>query len=177
MIVFDLQCDVGHRFEGWFGSSSDYEGQSARGLVTCPECGSEKVSKAVMAPAVGAKGNTRSETAPVAQQANDPASGSAVAAQEPFTPPADAKPVSNTPMPAEVQKALKALATAQQKALEKSTWVGKDFAAQSRAMHYGESDEKPIHGQASLEEAQSLAEEGVQVAALPFPVAPPDKLN
>jgi len=173
MIVFDLQCDDGHRFEGWFGSSSDYEQQSARGLVTCPECGSDSVSKAVMAPAVGAKGNTRDRAA----EHIAPSEAQEIAAAAPPAPPADAKPVSNTPMPAEVQKALKVLAKAQKKALENSTWVGKDFAAQSRAMHYGETDDKPIHGQASLEEAQSLAEEGVEVAALPFPVAPPDKLN
>lgn len=58
MIVFDLSCDQGHRFEAWFGSSADYEAQQARGLVTCPACDSTSVSKAVMAPAVGAKGNS-----------------------------------------------------------------------------------------------------------------------
>ena len=175
MIVFDLQCDGGHRFEGWFGSSSDYKDQSERGLVTCPECGSDHVGKAIMAPAVGAKGNTRSD----ASSPSEP--NRRISVPGPNAAGGDAKPastpVSNTPLPAEVQKALKVLAKAQQEALKSSTWVGKDFAAQSRAMHYGESDEKPIHGQASLEEAQSLAEEGVNVAALPFPVAPPDKLN
>lgn len=168
MIVFDLHCDEGHRFEGWFGSSSDYEEQAARGLVTCPECGSDDVGKAVMAPAVSAKGNTKRSNAVAERAQNMPAQMPAEI---------DTKPVSNKPMPAEVQKALKALATAQEKALKSSTWVGKDFAEQSREMHYGERDEVPIHGQASLEEAQSLVDEGVQVAPLPFPVAPPDKLN
>lgn len=161
MIVFDLHCAYGHRFEGWFASSSDYEEQSARGLVACPECGSDEVGKAPMAPAVGAKGN-RSEATRIVQQ--DSAE-------------AETQPVSNVPMPAEVQKALKALQTAQQKALKNSTWVGKDFAAQSREMHYGERDEAPIHGQASVEEAKELIDEGVPVAPLPFPVAPPDELN
>lgn len=156
MIVFDLHCSGGHRFEGWFGSSSDYEEQKARGLVTCPECGSHEVGKAPMAPAVPAKGNTRTETVPVT---------------------AGSTPVSNTPMPPEVRKAMEALAKAQAEALKKSTWVGDKFAEQSRAMHYGERDEAPIHGQASLEEAKALIEEGVPVAPLPFPVAPPDKLN
>jgi hypothetical protein len=77
----------------------------------------------------------------------------------------------------EVQKAMEALATAQAKALEKSTWVGKDFARQSREMHYGERDETAIHGQTSLEEAKALVDEGVPVAPLPFPVAPPEELN
>nr|WP_298927981.1 DUF1178 family protein [uncultured Erythrobacter sp.] len=158
MIVFDLHCEHGHRFEGWFGSSSDFDDQQEGGLVSCPECGSEQVGKAPMAPAVPAKSNTRADVPVPAKVEN-------------------AKPVSNQPIPAEVQKAMKALAKAQDKALEKSTWVGQDFAEQSREMHYGERDEAPIHGQATLEEAKSLVDEGVQVAPLPFPVAPPDKLN
>ena len=158
MIVFDLHCDAGHRFEGWFGSSSDFEDQRERGLVTCPECGSPEVGKAPMAPAVPVKGNSaRSE--PVASRAGEP------------------HPVSNTPMPAEVREAMQALAKAQAKALEKSTYVGDKFAEQSREMHYGERDEAPIHGKATLEEAKSLVDEGVPVAPLPFPVATPEDLN
>jgi hypothetical protein len=57
MIVFDLQCDGGHKFEAWFGSSADYESQQQRGLIACPFCDSSAVTKAVMAPAVPAKGN------------------------------------------------------------------------------------------------------------------------
>ena len=165
MIVFDLHCAHGHLFEGWFGSSSDFEDQSARGLVSCPECGSAEIGKAPMAPAVGAKGNR----VPAA---------SAPAAQQPSTPqPPAGQAVTNTPMPEEVRKALTALHEAQARALSKSTWVGKDFANQSREMHYGERDEAPIHGQASIKEARALIEEGVPVAPLPFPVAPPEKLN
>ena len=61
MIVFDLCCADGHRFEGWFGSSEDFAAQQARGLVACPTCGSAEVAKAPMAPAVPKKGNQRSE--------------------------------------------------------------------------------------------------------------------
>jgi hypothetical protein len=155
MIVYDLACTHGHRFEGWFGSSADYADQHARGLLVCPTCGVSDVSKAPMAPAVPAKGNTRQEVLP----------------------PEPPRPVANTPMPPEVQKALAALAKAQAEALKQSTWVGDKFAEESRAMHYGERDEAPIHGQATLAEAKALIEEGVPVAPLPFPVAPPDKLN
>ena len=164
MIVFDLHCAHGHRFEGGFGASSDIEGQSARGRISCPECGAAEVGKAPMAPAVGAKGN-RALAAP-ATTPQVPA---------PQTPKGQA--VSNTPMPEEMRKALTALHEAQAKALAKSTWVGKDFASQSRQMHYGERDEAPIHGQASIEEARALLDEGVPIAPLPFPVAPPEKLN
>ena len=58
MIVFDLKClGAGHVFEGWFGSSADYESQRERGLVQCPLCGSAKVEKAAMAPRLNAKAN------------------------------------------------------------------------------------------------------------------------
>jgi len=57
LIIFDLRCGQGHVFEAWFGSTGDYESQAARGLVTCPICDSPTVEKAVMAPAVGPKGN------------------------------------------------------------------------------------------------------------------------
>ena len=85
--------------------------------------------------------------------------------------------VSNAPMPPEVEEAMQALAKAQAKALKSSTYVGDKFAEQPREMHYGERNEAPIHGKASLEEAKSLIDEGVPVAPLPFPVAPPDELN
>lgn len=156
MIVFDLHCIGGHRFEGWFGSSSDFEDQRSRGLLACPSCGSAEVSKAPMAPAVPAKGNRRQEVLP------------------PETAP---QQLANAPLPPKVQKALKALAKAQAEALKNSTWVGDKFAEETRKMHYGERDEAPIHGQASLAEAKALIEEGVPVAPLPFPVAPPEKLN
>ena len=155
MIVFDLSCHEGHRFEGWFASSTDYAEQQARGLLACPSCGSAEVSKAPMAPAVPAKGNTRQEVLP----------------------PEAPRQVANMPMPPEVQKALAALAKAQAAALKNSTWVGDKFAEETRKMHYGERDEAPIHGQASLAEAKALIDEGVPVAPLPFPVAPPEKLN
>jgi hypothetical protein len=54
MIVFDLRCGAGHVFEGWFGSSLDYEDQRERGLVSCPICGNAAVGKAPMAPRLAA---------------------------------------------------------------------------------------------------------------------------
>lgn len=154
MIVFDLHCSAGHRFEGWFGSSDDFADQKDRGLVSCPQCGTPEVSKAPMAPAVPAKGNQREAPA---------------AAQE--------KTVSNREIPAEVREAMKALAKAQAKALENSRYVGDGFAEESRAMHYGEKEVEAIHGKATVAEAKELLDEGVPLSALPFPLAEPDELN
>ena len=155
MIVYDLHCAQGHRFEGWFGSSGDFAEQQDRGLVECPECGSQEVGKAPMAPAVPAKGNQRANV---------------VAGK-------DGKPVTNRAIPPEVHQAMRALAEAQAKALRKSTYVGDGFAEESRAMHYGEKEVEAIHGKATVREAKELIEEGIAVAPLPFPIAEPDKLN
>ena len=59
MIVFDLACRGTHVFEAWFASSAAYEDQAQRGLIACPLCGDTGIAKAVMAPAVAAKGNRR----------------------------------------------------------------------------------------------------------------------
>ena len=70
MIIFDLRCGAqGHVFEAWFGSSEDYEAQVARGLVSCPICGTGDVDKAPMAPRVGAKGNQTADIPPEAVKA------------------------------------------------------------------------------------------------------------
>lgn len=160
MIVFDLTCEHAHVFEIWFGSTGDYESQKARGLVSCPYCGSTDVQKAVMAPNVGAKGNSRAvvPAQPAAANAPVPMRGGA-------------------PMPAEVKEALVALAQAQAKALENSEHVGRRFAEEARAIHSGDAPERIIHGQATAAEAKSLIEDGVPVAPLPFPVVPPEQLQ
>jgi hypothetical protein len=158
MIVFDLQCEpLGHRFEGWFGSSQDYEDQCARGLMTCPSCGSAQVGKAVMAPNVGRKGN----------QAVVPAARADISPQ----------PVANMPLPPEAVAMLKAVAAMQAETLKTSTWVGDKFADDARAMHYGEKDAGPIHGRTTLSEARELVEEGIPVAPVLVPVVPPEEAN
>ena len=150
MIVFDLVCgDGGHVFEAWFGSSEDYEGQQARGLVTCPICGSGSIDKAPMTPRLGARGNRAvgpTSSAPAAMT-NDGAT--------------------------QMKAMLRALALAQAKALESSDYVGTRFAEEARAIHVGEVERRSIHGQATPEEARALIEDGVEVAPLPFPVRPP----
>lgn len=152
MIVFDLACDNAHSFEGWFGSSEDFARQQAGGMVVCPVCESTAVTKAPMAPAVPAKGN---------RGPSEPA----------------VRPLANHAMPAGVAEALKALATAQARALAKSEWVGDRFAEEVRAMHYGEAEEKQVHGRASRDDAVALLEEGIPVAPLLVPVLPPEELN
>ena len=79
--------------------------------------------------------------------------------------------------PATVKAAIAAIAAEQAKALKNSTWVGDQFATRARAIHAGEETHRIIHGQATLEDAKALVDEGVPVTPLPLPVTPPEKLN
>ena len=171
MIVFDLQCRTGgHRFEGWFGSSDDYARQQERGLVSCPECASSDVIKAPMAPNIERKGNQLSSSAPHAQSQETPPSSPPVPISMPM-------PMAKGAMPPEAVKMMQVLAVMQAKALEKSRWVGDSFVEATREMHYGEREVEAIHGQATIQQARDLFEEGIEVAPLPFPVAPPGEAN
>lgn len=164
MIVFDLVCEPhGHKFEGWFGSSAEFDDQKASGLLTCPTCGSLSVSKGLMAPNVSAKGNQR----PAAML---PVKG--------HTPATSSGPVSNTSsIPAEQSEILKLAAEVQEKLLEQSEWVGDEFPEKAREIHYGETEEKSVHGIATPDEVEALEEEGIEIAPLPLPVAPPESQN
>jgi hypothetical protein len=178
MIVYDLACmPDDHRFEGWFGSSADFDDQQARGLLACPVCGIAAVAKAVMAPNLGRKGNqmpqaVRSAPVPVPVPV-PPSAPVGTPAPAPLPAPVQA----NVPLPPEAIAVLHQIAKLQAEALKSSTWVGKDFAEDARAMHYGEKDAAPIHGQASPEEAEALIEEGITIAPILFPIAPPGKAN
>ncbi|WP_295631003.1 DUF1178 family protein [Novosphingobium sp.] len=178
MIVFDLECRAegqggGHKFEGWFGSSDDFASQQARGLLACPVCGSADVGKALMAPNLARKGNQLLGAKPVSQPpVNLPATVTAPAPEH-ATPHA----MSGPKLPPEAIQMLRAVAAMQAEALKTSRWVGKSFAEETRAMHYGDKDAVQIHGQATPEEARDLMEEGVAIAPILFPMVPPGEVN
>ncbi|NBC36138.1 DUF1178 family protein [Novosphingobium sp. FSY-8] len=165
MIVYDLEClEHTHRFEGWFGSSEDFARQQERGLVACPHCGSTQVIKAPMAPRLTRKGN----------QIDAPAPQAKVPAAEPAPAPVAAPP---PPLPPQLRAALEVVVKAQAEALKSSRWVGEKFVDDARAMHYGDKAPEAIHGQATPDQAQALADEGIDVAPILFPLAPPDQVN
>ena len=162
MIKYQLKCKNDHTFEGWFASSADFTAQAGRGLVSCPVCGSVEIGKAPMAPRVPRKGNQL-----VAAPTKAPAP----------TPEAPATAVAGGTLPPEAAQMMQALVTLQQQMVANSRWVGDRFAEDARAMHYGDKPAAPIHGRASREEAESLSEEGIAVAPLPFPVVPPEETH
>ena len=155
MIVFDLCCAAGdHRFEAWFASSDSFAEQQARGLINCPVCGDDAVTKAVMAPRLGAKSN---------QQLTVAAPPESTAGKE----------VSSEL----VRKLLADVAARQAEMLPQSRWVGREFADAARAMHEGRAAEDLIHGQASPDEVQALRDDGIAAMPLLVPVVPPETAN
>jgi hypothetical protein len=154
MIRYALVCDHGHEFESWFQSSSAFESQSRRKLVSCPTCDSTAVERAIMAP------NITPSRRKVA--ASDSASQQMIAVPQ-------AEAVAS-PQQREVTAKLRELRDA---LLKNAANVGERFPEEARKMHYGETEHRAIYGEATLAEAKELIEEGVSVA--PIPVLPDDR--
>jgi hypothetical protein len=152
MIRYTLKCADGHGFDSWFQSADAFDTLAAKGLVSCALCGSSDVAKALMAPRVAV--HDAPGAAPV----------------EPPQEAAPARPLSEPGHPAEAMlRAMRAHLA------QNSTYVGGRFAAEARAMHQGDTEERMIHGEAKPDEARALIEEGIPIAPLPF--LPPDKAN
>ncbi|TCT05890.1 hypothetical protein EDC22_11260 [Tepidamorphus gemmatus] len=146
MIRYALTCDGDHAFEGWFRDSAAFDRQKDAGEVACPVCGSVAVEKQLMAPAVA----TRRAEATV--------------------PLAAAHPAMTDPKLAELVEAIRRL---KRHIAENSEYVGDRFPEEARRMHYEEAEARAIHGEASLEEARALLEEGIPV--LPLPTLPEER--
>jgi hypothetical protein len=168
MIRYRLRCDRDHEFEAWFRSGADYDKLAAAQGVACAVCGSVTVEKALMAPAIGRAGKDKGARTPP---------------PVPLAP--DAAPAPDAPGEA-VGERLQLAADPRQKAMiaalrelrakitENADYVGNRFAEEARKIHYQEVEPRGIYGEASREEAEQLAEEGIEFAALP-PV--PDERN
>lgn len=153
MIRYSLRCERDHTFESWFQSSSAYDSQVKRKLVSCPVCGSGKIEKAIMAPRIaGKKGR----------------------AAEPAAAPAEAPASESTPLMMAQERELRVkLKELRDHIIKSADNVGEQFPSEARKMHYGDIEHRPIYGEASPEEARALIEEGVEVS--PLPMLPEDR--
>jgi hypothetical protein len=140
LIRFSLACDRGHEFEGWFRSNDDFDRQKKRGLIDCPDCGSHRVDKTLMAPAVST-GRKREKMA--------------------------------LAMSAEQRRIMGEVKALTEKMRENADYVGDKFAEEARKIHFGETAARGIYGEASPDEAKSLAEDGVPF--MPIPVFPDER--
>jgi hypothetical protein len=155
MIRYTLRCDRGHAFESWFQSSTAYETQEKRKLVNCPDCGSAKVKRAIMAPQIASKkGRDSAEPVPAAS--------------------AEAPAPTSTPLLMAQERELRAkLKELRDHIVKSADNVGERFPNEARKMHYGDIEHRPIYGEASPDEARALIDEGVEVS--PLPVLPDDR--
>lgn len=156
MLVLNLCCAFEHRFEGWFGSADDFEAQLARGLVECPICGDQQIERRPSAPRLNLRGAAGESAAPT----------TAAAART------DDAHTDIRPQIAALQRQLHEVV---RQVIANTEDVGTRFAEEARRIHYGESEQRGIRGQASRAESEALADEGIAVMALPLP--PDEKLQ
>ena len=165
MIRYALNCERGHAFESWFQNSAAYDKQRKRGLVSCPICGSAKVEKAIMAPRLA-----RSEAAEPSPPPSPPSPPSNLPTPPPpVAAPGKAPVAMMSPAERELRKKLKELREA---ITRNADYVGPRFPEQARKIHYGETEQRSIYGEASPDEAKELHEEGIEFH--PLPILPDD---
>jgi hypothetical protein len=156
MIVFDLLCDHGHRFEGWFSSAEDFDSQKTRGFLSCPTCSASAVERIASA--------TRFN---MGAEAPKPAKPRPKPAQPQKTPEMEGKD------PFAIAQML--YSRMLDEVLTKSEDVGAEFPSEARKIYYSQAPSRAIRGQATQEEHEELLDEGIPVAR--FPIPPSDRLN
>ena len=138
MIHYQLRCADGHEFEGWFKDSATFEVQAERGLLSCPRCGTVEVARGLMAPVV--------RTRPA---------GKAVALPQ----------LPTVPLPDEIRAVLQRVRAEVERTCED---MGDRFADEAIRMNRGEAEERGIYGNASDEDREALADEGIEVTRIPW---------
>ena len=141
MIVYDLKCSTGHRFEGWFSSAEEFAGQKERNLLSCPACADFAIERMPSATRINVGAVERPQPQiPVDSEGRD----AFAIAQMLYSKMLD-------------------------EMLTKSEDVGSRFPEEARRIYYQESEARAIRGVATKAEHDELVEEGVPVARLPVP--------
>jgi len=168
MIHYQLRCSAAHEFDGWFQDSAGFEKLAAAGLVECPHCGGSQVTRALMAPAVR-KSRKKAAPVPVAEEAEKTEKSAEAPTPAPTSPPPDdggmSQRVAAGPIPAQLLAMLQRLRAEVEKSCD---YVGDGFAEEARKIHSGEVESRGIYGEATEAEAEALAEDGIDIARLPW---------
>jgi hypothetical protein len=152
MKVYNLACPLDHHFEGWFASEEDCLAQQDKGMLACPVCDSTDIVRMPSAPHIGKSASTELT---VPKTSPEQVSGGVVALTG----------SDHSQLEAQVQAAfLKGM----RELMGRSEDVGDSFADEARKIHYKESPERSIRGQTTLDEADALREEGIDVLAMPI---------
>ena len=163
MIRYIVRCEAGHEFEGWYRDSKTYETLQAAGAISCPVCGSVEVRRAPMAPALSGTKATQRRGPPPTEPVGDSAADSA----EPAAPPA--------PVSAEDAKRIHVMGKIREAMVEmrrhvesNADYVGPKFADEARKIHYGETQQRSIYGEATDAESDALRDEGIEFGRIPW---------
>jgi len=152
MKVYNLACPLDHRFEGWFASEEDCLAQQGKGMLACPVCDSTEITRMPSAPHIAKTSSTEITTSK--PDLSNPSGGVVALTGS-----------DHSQLEAQVQAAfLKGM----RELMGKSEDVGEAFADEARKIHYKESPERSIRGQTTLDEAEALREEGIEVLAMPM---------
>ncbi len=165
MKVYNLACPLDHRFEGWFASEEDCLAQQGNGMLACPICESTEITRMPSAPHIAKSASNKEAVTSTELTVANPAvdsggvsgaiSGNVVALTG----------GDHSHLEAQVQAAfLKGM----RELMGRSEDVGSSFAEEARKIHYKESPERSIRGQTTLDEAEALREEGIEVMAMPM---------
>ena len=171
MIHYQLRCSADHAFDGWFASSSGFDRQAAAGLVACPQCGDVRVGRALMAPAIaGPRPESRPEPGARGGDAPEAHEGDASTASVPANAGAGrmgqpVQAVAAEKLPDGVRAVLQRVRAEVERNCEN---VGPAFADEVRRMHRGEAERRGVYGDSTPEQAQELADEGIEVARIPW---------
>ena len=131
MIVFNLRCiECDYSFEGWFDSTSAYNKQKINKLINCPNCESYNIKKALVAPNLGKKSNS--------------------------------KIIKNKKTMVNNIKKIKKIVE------ENFDYVGDKFTDEAKKIKYGEVNDRPIYGEATIEQTKELIDEEINITTLPF---------
>lgn len=144
MIIYDLNCDNNHQFEGWFHNAEAFEIQLEGKLICCPQCDSVNVRRVPSAVAIGGHHTAKKECL------SSPTQSSQTTAVMPVG-----------------RQAMNMYRQLVEAIVSQSEDVGTAFADEARRIHYNEAPERPIRGQATVEECEALSDEGINVMQLP----------
>jgi hypothetical protein len=152
MKVYNLACPLDHRFEGWFASEADCLAQQEKGILACPVCDSTEIARMPSAPHIAKSSSTELT---ISKPDSGHLSGDVVALTG----------QDHSQLEAQVQAAfLKGM----RDLMGRSEDVGNSFAEEARKIHYKEAPERSIRGQTTLDEAEALRDEGIEVMAMPM---------
>jgi hypothetical protein len=146
MIIYDLNCDNNHRFEGWFQNAGAFEAQLEERLVCCPQCDSHNVRRVPSAVAISGHHVEQNNSAPVIS----------------------AKATASTALMPVGTQAMALYRQLIETIVSHSEDVGHSFADEARKIHYNEAPQRPIRGHASEDECDELRDEGIQILNLPL---------